>query len=61
MTPGKREDSRICEDFNDSFSRRHCLQPAIPGVVAGILGKENVTCVDRDEDNRDRVKYVVCL
>ena len=35
------------------------LQPAILDAVVKIIGKENVTCVDRDEDNRDKIKYGV--
>lgn len=35
------------------------LQPAILDAVVEILGKENVTCVDRDENNRDKIKYGV--
>ena len=35
------------------------LQPAILDAVARILGKENVTCVDRDEANKGQVKYGV--
>ena len=35
------------------------LQPAILDAMVKILGKENVTCIDRDEGNRDQVKYGV--
>ncbi len=35
------------------------LQPAILDAVVKILREENVTCLDRDEDNRDKIKYGV--
>jgi hypothetical protein len=37
------------------------LQPAILDAMVTILGEENVTCVDRDEDNRNNIKYGVSV
>ncbi|MBN2538582.1 MAG: hypothetical protein JXB09_00880 [Deltaproteobacteria bacterium] len=33
------------------------LQPAILDAMVKTLGKENVMCVDRDEDNKNKIKY----
>jgi len=35
------------------------LQPAILDAMATLLGTDNVVCIDRDEDNRNQVKYGV--
>jgi len=35
------------------------LQPAILDALAKTLGKENVSCIDRAEDNKNTVKYGV--
>lgn len=35
------------------------LQPAILDAMVTLLGADNVVCIDRDEDNRNQVKYGV--
>jgi len=35
------------------------LQPAILEALAGAMGKDRVRCIDRDEENRGRVRYGV--
>jgi len=35
------------------------LQPAILDAMVTLLGTDNVVCIDRDEDNRNQVKYGV--
>ena len=37
------------------------LQPAILDAMVNTLGKDNVMCVDRDEDNKDKVKCGVLI
>lgn len=35
------------------------LQPAMLDAIVSLLGAERVTCIDRDEDNRNQIRYGV--
>jgi hypothetical protein len=37
------------------------LQPAILDAIVSLLGAECVACIDRDEDNRNQVRYGVAI
>jgi hypothetical protein len=37
------------------------LQPAMLDAMVSLLGAENVLCIDRDEDNRNQVRYGVAI
>ena len=37
------------------------LQPAMLDAMVSLLGAENVVCIDRDEDNRNQVRYGVAI
>lgn len=45
--------------YNSSTIGMIGLQPAILEAVGKTFGRENVACLDRDEENREQVKYGV--
>lgn len=54
-----REIVRTIEPLNPAAIGIIGLQPAILEAVGETFGTENVACVDRDEENRDQIKYGV--
>jgi hypothetical protein len=56
--------SRIAEYLRDLDPRTVGmigLQPAILEALVGAMGKDRVRCIDRDEENRNQVRYGVSI